>query len=1305
MDKQELRHGFYYRLRWLWPLLARQAVRRLLGVVGWALVAAYFAFAGLILALRYAVLPNIGQYQATIEQTVGQAIGLPVSIGRIEAGWDGLKPHLTLSDVVVSDRQGRQAFAFERVDSVLSWQTLWRLEPTLDLLAVEGPTLNVRRDASGRISVAGVEAEGETDPRLMEWVLAQPHIRIRDAIIVWEDALRNAPPLVLEDLQFGLDNRGSRHRFGFSAVPPAHLASRIDLRGEFRGNPAEAMDQVSGRLFLELQYADLAGWRDWVDYPVHLPQGRGALRVWGDWEHGQGHVTTDVALEDLRIRLGQTVPVLDLANMRGRLEARYQADEWDLAGSKVELQSLDGIRISPTDFHLRWRHDAQSGRWSGSATANLLDLDALDRLANYLPMDARSRELLATHQPTGRIADLKASWEAEAGQLNRYALRAGFDGLGVKAAGYVPGASGLSGEVDASDKGGSLKLDSRDAGLDLPAVFPEPHLALGSLKARAAWVVDGKNLDVRLDRVDFSGTDAAGSAKGLYHFGGEGPGTIDLTATLSRADGRAVWRYMPAVVSADARNWLRRGIVEGTASDARLVLKGDLKDFPFRDKGKGQFLVTAKAHGVKIDYAPDWPPIEGISGDMSFGIGMRVEAHQGGILGTRIGPVTVEIPDFEAREQMLLVKGQVTGPTAEFLRFIDLSPVGEKIDNFTEDMRAGGSGRLDLALDMPLQRIPDTRIRGEYQFHNNLVTVLPGLPPVTQVNGRLRFTENSLSAPEITGYVLGGPMRLAVKNEGDRVTVAMGGNANMREVRRHLDLPLLDYVTGGTAWKGEVRVRKKSADFVVESGLAGISSSLPEPLNKTAGSILPLRFEKKNLPDNYYRDGLPRDQIRVTLGKAAEALLVRRQEGEAMVLERGALAVGDALPSLPEKGVAAQVSVPRLDLDFWRQAMAGGGNGNGGGQGGAGAAGLVSHINVKTAAMRLMNRDYANVEMQLRPREGGWQIGLSTKEAAGDIFWREAAGGWVQADFKRLALPSEAKVDSGAREVLDSLPGMDIRVADFALGEKRLGRLELKAHNDAGVWHLDTIGLSNPDGNLKGKGQWSSVGNHRTRLNFELTASDAGKLLDRLGYPGTIRRGTARLSGDLAWEGALTSIHYPTLSGDLTLAAGKGQFAKVDPGIGKLLGLLSLQSLPRRLTLDFRDVFSEGFAFDSIDARLAVRNGIMRTVDDLKIDGPAARILMKGQADLKNETQDMLVTVQPEMGSAVSVGALLMAHPVVGAAAVVANKLLQNPLNKIFSFQYHVTGTWTDPKMEKVGQSVQETAAPAPLPKPEEAKQ
>lgn len=192
---------------------------RLVRIAGWAAVTLWFLFAATVLTLRYAVLPRIADFRADIEAAATRAVGLPVLIGRIEAGWDGLNPELILSDVVLSDRQGRPALALSKVEAVLSWQSFVRLSPTLALFAIEGPVLNVRRDAGGRITVAGIAMEGESDPALLEWVLDQPHIRIRDALVVWEDGLRKAPPLVLEDLQFGLDNSRGRHRFGLTAVP------------------------------------------------------------------------------------------------------------------------------------------------------------------------------------------------------------------------------------------------------------------------------------------------------------------------------------------------------------------------------------------------------------------------------------------------------------------------------------------------------------------------------------------------------------------------------------------------------------------------------------------------------------------------------------------------------------------------------------------------------------------------------------------------------------------------------------------------------------------------------------------------------------------------------------------------------------------------------------------------------------------------------------------------------------------------------------------------------------------------------
>lgn len=1281
-----LRLILYRRLHWLWPLLARPAVRLGLRLLGWGAFAAWLLLVLLVLLLRYAILPQIGDYKADIEQAATRIAGQTVTIGKLEARWHGFNPDLVLDDVRLLDAAGEPTFTLTRVESVFSWHSLWSRRPVLALLAFDGPVLHVRRETSGRITVAGIAAEGDSDPAAARWVLEQRRIRIRDATIVWEDRLRGAPPLLLEDLQFGLDNRGRHHRFGLSALPPAALADRLDIRGDITGDFGEALETLAAKVFVQLDYADLAGWRPWLDYPVDLPQGRGALRVWGDLADGGGRLTADLALEELRLRLGRELPELDLANLRGRLEGHYKVGEWSLRGRKIELLTRQGLRIAPTDFLVEWRQEPDSRLINGNASASFLDLGALGALAAHLPLDPRSRELLHRHQPQGQVSELRASWASDGEQLSRYSLKAAFAGLGMLPGGYFPGGSGLGGRIELSEKGGDLILDSERTSLSLPAVFPEPEIALDTLKANARWRIDAKGTEVRLLRFDFAGPNAAGGAHGLYRLNGDGPGEIDLEASVERADGRAVWRYMPHAVNAETRAWLRRGIVSGRGYDGKLVLKGNLADFPFRDGKGGQFLVTAKAADVRLDYADGWPVIDGIDADMSFGVGMKIAARDGRILGARLSGVTAEIPDFESFEEMLLVRGVAAGPTADFLRFIETSPVADSIDRFTDGMKARGDGRLDLELDLPLREIHNTRVRGRYRFQNNELELFAGLPPLTQVNGLLTLTESSVVAPDITGRVFGGPLKVQVRNVGDKVAVQAGGTAAIAEVGRHFGWPLIDQLSGNSPWRAEIGIRKREATVLVTSDLVGISSPLPEPLNKVATARLPLRVERTGL------DG-GREQYRVTLGTVGRGTIIRSATG---AWERGVLALGEAEARLPDKGLAIRIAAPRLDADAWRHFLPQGSNGSPAESGGPDLA-LVS---LSTAQLHLMGRDYNQVNVNLRPAEGGWRIGLETAEASGDVLWRSAGEGTVEGRFRRLYV-RPAAADGGAGEgaernqLIDALPGMSLVVDDFRLGDKALGRLELKAHNTLGAWRLDRLNLHNPDGTLNGKAVWNNTGRHQTQLEFELEARDVGRLLDRLGYDDAVRRGTATLAGKLQWNGPLTGIHYPSLSGQMTVSAEKGQFNKLEPGVGKLLGLISLQSLPRRLNLDFRDIFSDGLAFDSIESRLTVDQGIMRTVEPLRIYGPAAQIEMVGETDLRHETQDLRVVVRPELTGIAAVGAAALVNPVAGAAALVANTVLQKPLNRLFSYRYHVTGTWSDPQVDKAGQSEEPRSEPA----------
>ncbi|MEI7612294.1 MAG: YhdP family protein [Betaproteobacteria bacterium] len=1339
MRRDDLRAVLYHRLHLLLPAIPLWTLRRLGRVLIWGFWVVYFCFIILALVLRYSVLPHIEDYRTDIERYATQGLGQAVTIGRIEASWDGINPDLTLLDVRISDAAGRPALAFSRVEAILSWWSVPSAKLKLRLLRIDEPTLNLRRDREGRIFIAGIPlSQEQNDGDVSDWVLAQRRIRIQHATLVWEDELRQAPVLELKELNFALDNDGKRHRFGLTALPPEGLASAIDLRGDFRGKELDKLDAWSGKGYAQIDYADLAVWRQWIDYPVALPHGRGAVRAWVDFSEGRLHeLTADLSLRDVNLRLAPELPVLELDHMSGRLGANFSDTGFKVSGRGVELVTRsqlahkgaapepralrEALRIAPTDFHVEWLPENDGKAVAGSASASHMDLGVLARLAGYLPFDEHSRQLLNDYAPQGQVSGLSATWKGDASHLDAYSLKAGFEHLALKAQGYFPGFSGLSGALEADQKGGAATLRAQQSSIDLPSIFPEPQIVLDKLGAQAKWKISRSGvLDAELSHVEFSGPEAAGSAQGTYRNTGEGPGSIDMTASLTRGDARAVWRYMPHVVNVNARTWLHDSLLAGGASEAKLTLKGDLQDFPFLDKSKGQFLVTVKAQDVTLDYGKGWPRIEGISGDLRFeGNGMIVEARQGSILGAKLMNTRAEIPDFDAPISTLRVKGQADGATSDFLKFIDQSPVAERIDHFTEDMKASGNGHLDLDLTIPLDsaRLGDSKIEGTYRFIDNEVSVDSALPPIRQVNGAVQFSGSDLRVPEINGVLFGGPLKVkgGLQKDG-KVLISANGAVNIEQLRKQSDAPFLAHLSGTTAYRGEVHINKRNADLVVNSSLAGLASTLPEPFRKTAAETLPLRFEKKILTavsskKGVRADPVNRDQLSLSVGNALALQLIRRKQEEKFVPERGAIAIGQAL-SLPESGVSLGLTAKSLDLDAWRrvfQASSGAetpgkkagaavGAVAGAAAGGAKAAApeafslMPNSISIKAPELLLLGRHYNDVDLSAANLATQWKIRLNSRQANGDLSWDTAGAGRLTARLKQLVVePSSAATESDAGEAIRELPALDIIADEFTLGTRRFGRLELQARNEGGLWRLNRIQANNPFGSMTGSGEWRTGGGRsRTELDFKIDSSDVGKMLERFGFPGAVRAGTAQLEGHLGWKGAPTAFDYDSLNGDMKLEANKGQFLKLDPGAGKLIGLISLQTLPRRVILDFKDVFSDGFAFDNINSKVEVRDGLMRT-ERLQIDGASARIVMRGEVDLKHETQRLSVNVQPELGSTAALGIALI-NPLAGVATLLAHKVLQNPLNQMFGFDYRVTGNWDDPKVEKVSGS-----SPQPL--------
>lgn len=1255
--------------------MAAPRSRRLLSVLAWTGLGLYFAFGLLVLALQHFVLPAVGDYRSDIERNLTQALGQPVAIRAIDARWRKLWPSLRIHGLEIRDAEGRPALGFDEVNADIAWSSLWHMAPHFARLEIKAPRLDLRRDAGGRFFVAGLEIDPEqTSSGFSDWLMSQDRIVIRDAVVNWHDELRQAPPLALSAVNLDLRNGGSRHQFGLTAEPPRELAARLDIRGDVRGEDLAQIDTWRGQLYAELDYADLAGWRAWVDYPIELPRGSGGLRLWLDIDRQTlVGATADLRLAGAAVRLAPELPMLDLVSVEGRLSAHRDDEGFKLQTRRLALTTRDGIHIEPSDIDLDWQPGTDRRPAHGKAGANHVDTGALAALAAYLPFDAGVREKVIAWGPQGHVRDLSAAWSGELSALESYRLKTRFDNLGLNAQGTVPGFFGIDGAVEATEKGGSIQLASRAATLSLPAVFEESDVALATLDVSADWTVRDGALDVRLKNASFQNADAMGEASGHYRRNGQGPGEIDLSAKVTRADGGAVWRYMPLVVGAGVRSWLHESIGGGLAS-ATLRLKGDLSRFPFKD-GSGIFEVKGPFQGASLRYVEGWPEFENINGDLLFsGARMLIRAQKASLWNVQLTDVAAEITDLDSHEPVLVVTGGARGPTADFLRFVNESPVGGYIDNVTEHMKAAGNGELRLRLDLPLHALDTTKVDGRYRFLGNQLVYLAAMPPVTDINGELHFTQRGLDGRKIRGMTMGAPVTVDVTTEDGRVAVQANGNVNAAALRQHYATPLFEHLAGSAPWSGVIRVKKRGAEVRVESSLLGISSSLPEPFNKTAGDVMPLVFELKALPETAAGE---RDRIDVSLGSVLRSEIQRRHGEDETVIERGLIAVDMPEARPPERGILLAMKAAQLDVDFW-QRMAG--------EGGGGLP--ISQLDVRADELRGFGRSIHGLQLTGRRESDTWKLDIKSQEAIGRVDW---TGGdkedRLSARLLRLDVPESTATGSATQATSDlvkRLPEIDVTVEQLLFHGRGLGQLKLTADNDETAWNM-RFQILTEDSELTGSGRWVEARDTNpaaTALDFTLNTRSIEDTLKSFGYPRAIKRGRAVLSGKVAWHGPPTKIDLPSLGGLMTLEASRGQFRKLEPGVGRLLGVLSLQSLPRRISLDFRDIFSEGFAFESIDGKVAVSGGVMDTGEFI-INGPAAKVLMNGKVNLVNETQDLKVRVQPAIGETIATGVLLV-NPVIGASAWLMNRIFGNPLDKVFAFDYTVTGAWSDPKVDKV---------------------
>lgn len=1255
------------------------------------------AIALILMAVAVAIadrlLPLVQEHPDRIAAWLIAHSGRQVRFASAEAHWTSRGPLFTLHDVRIG--KGADQLMVDRAELLVAMYSGLLPDHPFTELRLQGLALTVERDADGRWRLVG---------------LSGPH------------QPENHNPLAtlegLGELQISgarLSVRIPAQKFAFT-TPEVALRMRVTaqrLRAGVRVNaPAGApvlatldLDRRSndGSAWIGSENLNLAPWTDWLAAAgARVEQGRGKVQLWlGIHDSRVASVQVDANLRNVRVSGhaiaadGSTRPGVDLADIAVSARWRMLAHGWDFVAPVFRLRTKDG-----RDERL----DGIALRSAGGFTLAAPRVDGgllltLAMLTDRPPAGLRAWLLQAS--PRIRLSAVRASLAPD-GTL-RGSLH--LDDAGWEPVGNTPALHGVAGSAVFDRDAIAFTFDKPDPATNpfrllWPPAYgpPIPFLVDGELTAwrdGGDWVLESSGLHTKNDELDMR-------TRIAMRFRGDGrKPRLDLFATVQPArmvDAKHYWlrhKMHPSTVA-----WLDTAIEGGQIAGAHAMLGGDLGDWPFHHD-EGRFEAVADLLDGRLHFQPDWPRAEHLAGRLAFvDSGMRFDGTAS-ILGLQATQIAAQIPSFPA--PVLDIRADVLASGPQILALLRQSPLAKKIGAGIATLDLQGSGlRGNVHLSIPLKHeLGQPQVEGDVDLARATLADPRWNVAFTEVGGRVHYDQTGVLADGLDVKLDGKPakFRLAVGEYTKDPTIAVDATVSglLPAAVLIARAPMLGWLKpileGSAGWTVQVKVTDVAtkggnapAVLDVRSDLQGVRLKLPAPLAKPAMQSLPLEVVA-TIPASA-------GETRVRLGDVLE---VRGSYDDRQAF-RGTLAFGGASEvPLPAHGLVAAGHVDALDAAGW-VALAGGSSSMPG-------AGDLRSVDVQADDLLLGGRHFADTRVRMNRHADVATLGLDGEAVVGTITVPNDLARGIRAQFDRLYWPGPAPASTppqAATAAADSdidpnkVPPLHVEVADLRFGDARLGHLRMQAHPVAQGLRIDQLDTSSKSQTIDASGDWLHVGGGvRTRLSINFKADSLGKMLDAFGFKGVVAAGKTKATLQASWPGSPSAFRMAALDGSLDLDVGEGRLLEVKPGAGRILGLVSLAELPRRLSLDFRDFFDKGFSFDSLRGHFVFADGKAHA-DRLAIKGPAADIIVRGDADLVAQTYDQTIDVLPKAGGLVTAVGAAVGGPVGAAVGAVAGEVLRKPLQHMAHKRYHVTGPWAHPEVKVVPVEREPEVSPSP---------
>ncbi|HET8808331.1 MAG TPA: YhdP family protein [Methylophaga sp.] len=1217
----------------------------------------------------------VAERKDEIAQWASERTDYQIEIGEANLYWLDFLPKLMLADVsVLTPSSQKPILTFDSLYiGVDVLKSLQQQQAVIGSASINGLRLGVMRNASGQFSIRDLDWQPDDIPSgdtLWQSMLFNlQRLQLQDIVLNYQDAYQPSLSGHYQLNQAILTRSGKKVTADINLTLPQHLGQQLLVSGELLRDGQDISEWEMTLDGSQLQFAALLEGHQIKG--VAINQGRGNLQVTARKQankiiaNGLLSIQNSRFYQPAKAEEENTPAPLVVNNLNTKFTWMQQGQSWQLNLPSLSL-AVNG-EVWPQS-QLQASFDPDTGTRLTADYLRLSDLSAAAALIDDAP------DWLKTYAPAGDVKNIKLSVNKDQ-QIQQ--LQATVDELGFEESADIPGMTGLSFTVDWNDQQIALLIDSQDVALYAKNWLPDT-VYLDAFNGRLIWQQAAQGGKLNVERLQLVNDDFNARITGSFTHAQTQH--ADLTLTLADFDIASWLDYVPEkVLEPDFLKWAQKAFVAGQISKGEIKLQGDPSAFPFeKQPDAGKFSLQLAVNDVELNYGKGWPHLKSVNGQISgSGNDLQITTDNGTIAGFNFVGVKASISNLINGLPELTLNGAVQGEAQQGLSFLKNSPLASRFGPIADWLTISGNTLIKLDLDVPLLNTDATQVIGEITLQDNQL-VLTGLSslPIEQLSGQINFDNDGLSAEQLNAQILGEAAVIDIVPQDNRTRIQISSAFEVDRLASNWQLNLPAAISGGSELLANIDIAEaQPGDFAVEislnSDLQGVAIDLPAPFKKSAESLLPLQVKL-----------LPEEALHIELQLANWLNTVAVIADEDL---RAAISLGDETARLPASGISISGELETLSvsdwLQWWQQYS---------------TKDTESKLQVESVDLRFERLQWhalklTDVAINVQRQSAVWQIKLAAKQLKGDINWpvNDDSLPTLHFDFVDLPLPGDVIQKRDQADLPTLWPGFKLNIDNLVLDDMKLGRLQAHAERDALRWQLVSASLQSPTLQATATGNWRrNDDGDNSQLSLQLSSDDLANLLVDLGYQPTITAKRVNVEGDFTWPGAPLNFSRRDLLGHMQLDVGRGELKEVEPGAaGRIFGLLSFTAIPRRLSLDFSDLFGSGFSFSSINGRFDFANGLA-TTHNLEMRGDSASVSVTGPINLIERTYNQTVEITPKVASTLPIAGAVAGGPVglgVGTAIFLVDKLASNLFGKelvdFITYRYKLTGPWHSPEM------------------------